>query len=82
MNSKQAASPQIPRTLIIASPTGAYIGITGPTEHDLDGVQTLMFAGGAFLVLLLLPQIIRALARASKAQAARRKAKTTASDKK
>lgn len=56
-----------PRSLILATPTGLYVLITGPAAYGLSIAQTGAAAGGAFAVLLFLPAIGTAAGTAAKA---------------
>lgn len=66
---------RVPRTAIIATPVGVYLAITGPFGRDWSGVETVVIAGGSFVLLLFLPWLFRAMSNASKRGAARRKVK-------
>ncbi|MGW7460935.1 hypothetical protein [Streptomyces sp. NPDC054797] len=64
---------KLPRTLVIAAPAASYVAITGPTLRDWSAADTALGAGGAFLLLLFLPEVLRGMAAANKAAAANRK---------
>lgn len=71
----QTKSRPWPRTLIVAAPVGAYALITGHWGYGMTWTNTAILAGGGFLIVLLLPQILTGMGKAAKASAARSKAK-------
>ncbi|MFE3995034.1 hypothetical protein ACFXPW_25555 [Streptomyces goshikiensis] len=66
---------RIPRTIVLAAPVGAYLGITGPFGRDWSAAETGLVAGGGALVVLFAVPICQGLGKASTAAKARARAK-------
>lgn len=65
----------LPRTLIVATPIGLYALMTGAWAYGMTWTDTFILAGGAFVIVLFLPQILTGTGKALKASVARSKAK-------
>ncbi|MFH9800496.1 hypothetical protein [Streptomyces virginiae] len=75
METAKTTGTRIPRTIVLAAPVGAYLGITGPFGHDWSAAETGLVAGGASIVVLFAVPICKGLGKANKASKARAKAK-------